>query len=490
MFCGKCGAILPNDAVLCPVCGAAAPNGKKPKRKGKKSITKIVLIALAALIVVGLAVFLIVRNTPLMQIKLAAESSFDDFKEAIGEDSDFGKMLDIIEKTVDDNAYTIGLELEYYDGYEDSYNGYDYGWEKRQSIDFTVNYDGDAEEVGVNATYKVYSYYFDEEYDEENENSATVKGYIYADDESMLIQLDNNDDEVYLIPLADFGERFSDSDFYDEVGGSTAEELEELEVNLFADTSLSEFKSAYEDVYEEFEDSTEIEKTDEDIPGIDSDDMTVYRADIDPESAMELIGSYYVFQFDAIFGKDALEDQKDEVLSTFENNADRLSDYDMSIYAGIMDGKLVALSLVVDDGRHEDYITLSLEGEDNIWDEFYVYYGRDGDDETVLSGGIESKSSGFKIYAEAGGYEYSLTCKNGTLSVYRDDSCLFEAKLDVYDDDETFALSFTYDDYDVVLEYGVLQESPDEPDGDVIDVFDELDMDDLQEIVDDMTDQE
>ncbi len=493
MFCGKCGAILPQNAAMCPVCGAAVDTTKLPKqpKSKKKRIVTIALIVLAVALVVGLVAFLIINNSPLMQIKHAAENSYDEFREALGDGGeDFNTMLDIIGEAADDNAYTANLELSqsesWYDEYWDDWDEewYPYGGEISNSISIDLNYDGDAEEMSAEVRYKTYYYYFDDQYDEEEEESHLIEGSFYANDEELLLYIEDLDDEVYCIPLADFGEKFSDSDLYDEVPRSTRDELEELDINPFADTSFKKFKSVYDDVYDSFMDSASIEKTDEDIPGIDSDDMKVYRADIDPEEAMNLVGYYTVFGIEQLCGEDALDDYKDEILANYEYDADRLSDYDFTLYAGIEDGNLVALSVVWDNGRREYFVTLSLEGDDNIWDEFYVYYGDDGDEVTMLSGGIESKKNGFEIYAEDRyGYTYSLTCKNGKITVYYNDYTYFEATLDVDDDNEIFTLAFVYDDYDVVLEYGVLQEDPEKPDGDKVDVFEDMDIDDIEDIV-------
>lgn len=492
MFCGKCGAILPQNAVMCPVCGAAVDTTKLPKqpKSKKKLIMKIALIVLAVALVVGVVAFIIIQNSPLMQIKNAAENSFDEFREALGEGGeDFNTMLDIIEEAADDNAYTANLELSqsnsWYDEYWDDWDEewYEYGGETSNSVSINLNYDGDAEEMSAEVRYKTYYYYFDDEYDEEEEESHYIEGCFYADDEELLLYIEDLDDEVYCIPLADFGEKFSDSDLYDEVSRDARNELEELDVNLFADTSIKEFKSAYDDVYDSFMDSANIEKTDEDIPGVDSDDMKVYRADIDPEEAMDFAGYYAVFGIEQLFGEDALEDYKDEILYNYEYNADRFSDYDITLYAGIDDGNLVALSVVWDNGRHEYFVTLSLEGDDNIWDEFYVYYGEDGDVEDEISGGIESKKNGFEIYFEVYGETCSLVYKSDKITVYYNDYTYFEAKLDVDDDNEIFTLSFVYDGYDVVLEYGVLQEDPEKPDGDKVDVFEDMDIDDIEDII-------
>lgn len=358
------------------------------KPAGKPFPFLIIAAAVAALVIlIGSIVWIAAASSPEAKLLKAARKSGAELEDVLGNSDTFVELLENAAALTEKEELTAKVDYEM---------DYSYSW-MSYSQTFSVLASRSAKGKEMYVDFKMrsdYSFY------DEPSSSTELEVLAYADSKQLVAAMPNVLDDAYYLPLHKLGSKFSDSDLYDlledEIDKDTADALECLNVNLFADTSWSAFKKAYPDEAKEFTKSLVIEKTDDRIPHAD-DSMKVYSIQCDMSALVDMIVAYELFAVDAVYGEgvtDALDYMEDELRYEIEE----LEDYDIVLYAGVKKGCLTALHIELDDGYYENSATLLLEGRENIWEDCTVYL----DGEKACSGGFEKTSDGFEFTLREG----------------------------------------------------------------------------------------
>ena len=423
-YCPKCGSEMDDDLELCPKCRAESeqPVPEEPAQEAaaavdaaevsapeqtekppvsapeaaeceysettvestKKNTKKIILIAVAALLVIGAVVACILifgKTDPETAVKDAYAKTCDELDDVFAKAPDLSDAMSIASDIMEKDKMTIGFGID-----ADIPSYMTAGSSNSQTNVFlSVDMDFDLKNNIANA--EVYSS-IDIGVTSEFEFLASIN------EDSMIVQMPEYIDGSYGVAFTDdFADRLLNSYLYNET--ILSETLPPFAVRMYAST-LSELgaetaapvedatapiAAAYDDLKKTFK----YEESDVEIPKCSGLDMYRIRYDKEAyETFVDLIldlfdgGSYSSGIIDFSF-----TEMPDEMLDTIRNSK-------VKIYVGIDENdRLAAFSLCLDDS----YLTLRLNGKENVWNSFTLYINK----HAALNGGIKSTKNGFEL---------------------------------------------------------------------------------------------
>lgn len=422
-YCPKCGSEMDDDLELCPKCSAESeqPVPEEPAQEAaaavdaaemstpeqtekapvsapeaaeceysettvestKKNTKKIILIAVAALLVIGAVVACILifgKTDPETAVKDAYAKTCDELDDVFAKAPDLSDAMSIASDIMEKDKMTIGFGID-----ADIPSYMTAGSSNSQTNVFlSVDMDFDLKNNIANA--EVYSS-IDIGVTSEFEFLASIN------EDSMIVQMPEYIDGSYGVAFTDdFADRLLNSYLYNDI---LSETLPPFAVRMYAST-LSELgaetAAPVEDAtapivaaYDDLKKTFEYEESDVEIPKCSGLDMYRIRYDKEAyETFVDLIvdlfdgGSYSSGIIDFSF-----TEMPDEMLDAIRNSK-------VKIYVGIDENdRLAAFSLCLDDS----YLTLRLNGKENVWNSFTLYINK----HAALNGGIKSTKNGFEL---------------------------------------------------------------------------------------------
>ena len=423
-YCPKCGSEMDDDLELCPKCSAESeqPVPEDPAQEAaaavdaaevsapeqtekppvsapeaaeceysettveptKKNTQKIILIAAAALLVIGAVVACILifgKTDPETAVKDAYAKTCDELDDVFAKAPDLSDAMSIASDIMEKDKMTIGFGID-----ADIPSYMTAGSSNSQTNVFlSVDMDFDLKNNIANA--EVYSS-IDVGVTSEFEFLASIN------EDSMIVQMPKYIDGSYGVAFTDdFADRLLNSYLYNET--ILSETVPPFAVRMYASTLSglgAETAASAEDspdpiaaAYEDLKKTFEYEESDVKIPKCSGLDMYRIRYDKEAyETFVDLIadlceaGGYSSGIIDFSF-----TEMPDEMLDTIRNSK-------VKIYVGIDENdRLAAFSLCLDDS----YLTLRLNGKENVWNSFTLYI----DKHAALNGGIKSTKNGFEL---------------------------------------------------------------------------------------------
>ena len=349
----------------------------------KKNTKKIILIAVAALLVIGAVVACILifgKTDPETAVKDAYAKTCDELDDVFAKAPDLSDAMSIASDIMEKDKMTIGFGID-----ADIPSYMTAGSSNSQTNVFlSVDMDFDLKNNIANA--EVYSS-IDVGVTSEFEFLASIN------EDSMIVQMPKYIDGSYGVAFTDdFADRLLNSYLYNDI---LSETLPPFAVRMYAST-LSELgaetAAPVEDAtapivaaYDDLKKTFKYEESDVEIPKCSGLDMYRIRYDKEAyETFVDLIadlceaGAYSSGIIDFSF-----TEMPDEMLDTIRNSK-------VKIYVGIDENdRLAAFSLCLDDS----YLTLRLNGKENVWNSFTLYINK----HAALNGGIKSTKNGFEL---------------------------------------------------------------------------------------------
>lgn len=423
-YCPKCGSEMDDDLELCPKCSAESeqPAPEEPVQEAtaavdaaevstpeqtekapvsapetaeceysettveppKKNTKKIILIAVAALLVIGVVVACILifgKTDPETAVKDAYAKTCDELDDVFAKAPNLSDAMSIASDIMGRDKMTVGLSLDadipsYMIAASSS---------SQTNVFLSVDMDVDLKNNATNG--KIYS----------SVDVGVISEFemlLSSNMDSMIVQMPKYIDGSYGVALSDdFVDRLLDSYLYNETGLS--ESLPPFAIRMYA-SAMSELgaeaAAPVEDAtapiaaaYDELKKTFEYEESDIEIPKCSGLDM--YRINYDKDAYETFVG-LIADLFDGSSYSSGLVDfsfteMPDEMLDAIRNSK-------VKIYVGIDDNdRLAAVSLRLDDS----YLTLRLSGKNNVWNSFTLYVDKDA----VFSGGFKSTKNGFEL---------------------------------------------------------------------------------------------
>lgn len=422
-YCPKCGSEMDDDLELCPKCSAESeqPVPEEPAQEAaaavdaaevsapeqtekppvsapeaaeceysettveptKKNTKKIILIAVAALLVIGAVVACILifgKIDPETAVKDAYAKTCDELDDVFAKAPDLSDAMSIASDIMEKDKMTIGFGID-----ADIPSYMTIGSSNSQTNVFlSVDMDFDLKNNIANA--EVYSS-IDIGVTSEFEFLASIN------EDSMIVQMPKYIDGSYGVAFTDdFADRLLNSYLYNDI---LSETLPPFAVRMYASTLSglgAETAASAEDAtapiaaaYDDLKKTFEYEESDVEIPKCSGLDMYRIRYDKEAyETFVDLIadlceaGAYSSGIIDFSF-----TEMPDEMLDAIRNSK-------VKIYVGIDENdRLAAFSLCLDDS----YLTLRLNGKENVWNSFTLYINK----HAALNGGIKSTKNGFEL---------------------------------------------------------------------------------------------
>ena len=422
-YCPKCGSEMDDDLELCPKCSVESeqPVPEEPAQEAaaavdaaevsapeqtekppvsapeaaeceysettvestKKNTKKIILIAVAALLVIGAVVACILifgKNDPETAVKDAYAKTCDELDDVFAKAPDLSDAMSIASDIMEKDKMTIGFGID-----ADIPSYMTAGSSNSQTNVFlSVDMDFDLKNNIANA--EVCSS-IDVGVTSEFEFLASIN------EDSMIVQMPEYIDGSYGVAFTDdFADRLLNSYLYNDI---LSETLPPFAVRMYASTLSglgAETAASAEDAtapiaaaYDDLKKTFKYEESDVEIPKCSGLDMYRIRYDKEAyETFVDLIvdlfdgGSYSSGIIDFSF-----TEMPDEMLDIIRNSK-------VKIYVGIDENdRLAAFSLCLDDS----YLTLRLNGKENVWNSFTLYINK----HAALNGGIKSTKNGFEL---------------------------------------------------------------------------------------------
>lgn len=422
-YCPKCGSEMDDDLELCPKCSAeseqpapeepvqeapaadgaaevsapeqteeapvSAPEAAEceysdPVQPPKRNMKKIILIAVAALLVIGAVVACILifgKTDPETAVKDAYAKTCDELDDVFAKAPDLSDAMSIASDIMSRDKMTVGLSLDA------DIPSYTTAGSSNSQTNVFLSVDMDYDYKNNIANCEVYSS-IDIGVTSEFEFLASIN------EDSMIVQMPEYIDGSYGVAFTDdFVDRLLDSYLYNETGLS--ESLPPFAIRMYASTLSglgAESAASAEDepapiavAYDELKKTFEYEESDVEIPKCGGLDM--YKVNYDKKAYKTFVG-LIADLFDGSSYSSGLVDfsfteMPDEILDAIRNSK-------VKIYVGIDDNdRLAAVSLRLDDS----YLTLRLSGKNNVWNSFTLYVDKDA----AFSGGFKSTKNGFEL---------------------------------------------------------------------------------------------
>lgn len=328
-----------------------------PKKKGKLWLlipAVVVSLALVAFLVVKLLVW----NDPRSRVVKGVTNSISALNESVGNAETFHKLI----QTLSDCSRGDGAALDL--SMDDLYGGSD---------SIALSYALNQKEKLMRSDLSV------------SINGIDLDLTLAADETDLMLHLAQMDDQLYSLPLKNFGTEYTGSPLSDLLlsatqGNTTMEEvndlLETLSIDPFAKTDLQTFREARE-AFDNFVAALEIEKTEEDIPN--TRDLTVYRTVLNAGELMDLYMEYYSFALVQYLGEEAAEKltAPGGLLDDLVSQWDIEEDQNLILYLGLNKEKCLTAIHCYEEGSPLDSFSVILEGENNLWENVGIYKNKD-----------------------------------------------------------------------------------------------------------------
>ncbi len=315
-----------NPAAGAVVGGEAAPLPTQPKKRGKK--IAVICVAAAALLAlaVGLFAFFTVYNSPANRLTRAAKNTVREFGRLFEDCDRFRQTCTVLGETVRSEKISARFDYSDNDG---------------AAVSVGIDEDWNAKEIAASLNM--------------NTTGQNVNLQAYIDDDTAYIgsrQLLGSD--VYSLELDRLGQKLLDSPLAQLLGGEDdIGALAYLDIDPFADRSLTAYFKEYPEEYRTLMKALTIEKI-----GKESDGEVLYRITADRDVLGEVFAAYLEFSTDLRFGEGYYEaavaeaqDAGEQLGGRIADISDFLSEMDIELTVGVRGGLI-------------SYIELFAEGED------------------------------------------------------------------------------------------------------------------------------
>ena len=417
--------------------GNQAPDAQPAKPKKKRKVLWIVLACVLVLAIAAAVLsYIFIFNTTERKLSSAVDNTKAELEAALGNSDNFLTLLERCEEISDDDGYTMIMDSKIVS--EADY----YSSEQTQRIE--ISYDLRNKQMSGTVVTDS-NMQWNEEWFSDEETQSSSKVEFYADEEELLLLVEDFDEDPFMIPLEDFGEVFAES----YLGGKIEDEellntLRKLTINLFAESNWEAFCQAYP-AAKEFTDALELREVDEKIPN--AENMTVYAVQIDLKNFSEIAFDYFEFYLGELIGAGVTRELlDDEVREEFEDLFYELEYDTIHVWLGVNeDDCLAALHIFPEGTQEEESLSIILKGEENLFNEIVLY--EDGKAEFIVS--IEKTKDGFTLSAGESELTTYLECvdRNHELLIYDEDGALALAfEYDIADEGVTFSFNYTIEE--------------------------------------------
>ncbi len=365
MYCNHCKQYNDEGVSFCYYCGAPmnanqnyqnapaseygyVPVSPAPKKKSKKLWIIIPSVVLTLALVGVIAVWLLVANSPQMQVVDGVTNSLAELEDSMKSAKTFYSIYEKTSSYINEKEFSFDLQV----------NEHDYGSDVRLGIDYSAN----KKVISANADFDI--------------DGVSLEMILAANEDHLMLQFEQLDDTFYSLPLKNFGREYKNSsvsellnDLIDDDDFSDVEDvLEKLSIDLFASTDFEAFRDRYED-FDNWVTNLPIEEIEQDIPHTSG--LTVYRATINCEELVAIYEKYYRFQLEELLGKEAADQiDLDEM---FDDMYDEMEDKVIIAYFGINDDDCLSAIYGYYQDDAEESFSIVLSGRKNLWDEVTIY---------------------------------------------------------------------------------------------------------------------
>lgn len=434
-----------------------------PRKKNKKLVT-IVASVVALALVIGLVVTLVVFSSPQYRIMNGITNSLEELEANLESADTLYSIYENINDLIDDKELSMEVKLEdpgSSDGVQFSFSNSIPDKRFRGDINLSIE--------GVDADF-----------------------VLAANEDQLMLQLEQLGDDVYTVPLKKFGKEYDSSKLAsylrDELGYDF-EEADEilalLEIDPFAEVDFQSFRKTNDDL-ENLIKELEIEKVKTSIPN--TKDLTVYRTELEVVKLVEIYEKYSEFQMEKLLGKEAAE-KLDIYGDMLDDLYDELDDTIVVLYLGVNDDKcLTAIHGHLEDEEDETF-SVVLAGKKNIWEEVIFYE----QEEEIAAFTIEQDKDGFEIgffdtYDGERDEAFTIKCKDESgklvfMSEYGDE---FVIKYGLEGKNNVFSFEDEYGDFEGSVSISEYKKA-EMPKGEGTSLL-EFDENDLEDLVEDIAD--
>ena len=455
MYCSKCGQNNHDDAAFCAFCGAplSAPEAideqtaapvytpemstpysepteqepfgtvsadsyevqAVPEQKKSKKLWLIIPAAVIVLALIGaLVVQFLYISSPQYQFFESLSSTFDVLEEKTNDARTFHEVYDDLAEYSDkkEARFVISADI---DTIGDIELKYDCSIAKQ-----FFRLDG-----GIDTDYLTFDF------------------ALAANREKLMLQFEQINDNVYSIPLENFGKEYQTSEIANllanlDIGSDIERVLRTLSINLFAPTDWDTFRNTYPD-FDELIVNLEVDEVDYAIPS--TDDLTVYRAKLNAADLTKIYNQYTNFQREQLLGKEAASELAQEDGDLFDLDEDTT----LILYFGINDDDCLSAIYGYEEGCEDEAGGIILAGNKNIWDEVLIYEG-----DTEIGGfTYRTTESGFAVdffdtYAGAG---------RETIGTLECDDAAGEIRIAL--EDKEFTVNYAYENDKITFSFEI-----------------------------------
>ena len=440
MYCGRCGAAIPEDCAFCPQCGApvaapaesihapaaedpavfnasvageyppknvppsvedtfnasnayaasaafpaeaerayapeAAPSAPKRKRKRKRLILSLIAAVLVLVLVAGGLVYALVLSKPEVQILWALKNTGEEFEELWEDCDNLNNVASRTKELMDADKKTWELEVSL----DSARNPVSY----RLRIDHDHQHKQRGGSIGFS-----------------NGKFSMIHANFYIDAEKLTFTLPELLEDAYSVPTKDFGKKLLDSPLGDLLGLKRTEALESLSLDPFSADASASSGGGTEALLE----LLEFEETDRQIPNINSE-LTVYRITMDWDAFAQklkdndLSGTWIMSLIPGVslnYGDDP-EDVIDKLV-------DEIEDLGLELLIGVNDDRC-ATAFCLYCEKEDSEITFLLCGKENIWNDIELIV----DGKTTATVSFERTKNGVLTEIEASGDSLLIEC--------------------------------------------------------------------------------
>lgn len=369
----------------------------QPKKKGKKIAVICIAAAAVLALAVGLFAFFSVCNSPANRLTRAAKNTVREFG-GLFEDCDrFRQTCTALNETV--RSEKISARFDYSDN---------------DGAAISIDFDEDLNAKEISASLNM------------NTNGQNVDLQAYIDNDTAYIgsrQLLGSD--VYSLELDHLGQKLLDSPLAQLLGDEDdSGALAYLDIDPFADRSLTVYFKEYPEEYRALMKALTIEKI-----GKESDGEVLYRITADRHVLGEVFAAYLEFSTDLRFGEGYYEAAAAEAQAAGEQFGgkiaeipDFLSEMDIELTVGIRGG---LISYVEFFAKGEDYddvcVSMNIE-RCHSKEEDSMTFDLDTDEESITLR-VEKTAAGALLTVEDGADDLcvELLDSEGCFRVYRPD---------------------------------------------------------------------
>ena len=375
-----------------------------PVQPPKRNTKKIVLIAVAVLLVIGAVVaciLLLSKPDPETVVKDAYAKTAAELEDVFANAPNLSDAIGITSDLISGEKFALGFELDatlpmFTDEEQDKF--VPYGIKASGSLDADTAEGAYSGELTVSSGIN---------------NRKTGFDLLFSlNDESIIFQMPMCFDGSYGVAIGDdMSDRF-DSSYMFEVGGPSPS----LELSYLASLMRTQAESKSEDAEtdqksfaescEKLRASFEYEASDAELPKCDGLDL--YKVGYDKKAFKAVVKE---------LGKMANAADEASVIDGFDYTLppdffENLQKHNVTIYVGIDESDRLASVTLYDDN---DYFTLRLSGKTNLWDSFALY----SNTAKIITGSFKATKSGFELEVTMrDDFGYTLVCddESGELS--------------------------------------------------------------------------